>query len=57
VAVFAPAWVVNNSDQFVLGVFDTEQAAKDWSEQFLTAPFSSGPILIVPATRVTEDPA
>jgi hypothetical protein len=55
-AVFTPAWVVNNSDSFVLGIFDTEQAARNWSEQFLTSPVSQGPITIIPVTRVTEDP-
>jgi hypothetical protein len=54
-AVLTPAWVVNNNDQFVGGIFTTEAAATAFAEACL--PNGSTPVIIIPVTRVTEDPA
>lgn len=52
-AVLTPAWVVNNGDMFVGGIFATEEAAIAFAETSL--PYGV-PITIIPVTRVTEDP-
>lgn len=53
-AVFTPAWVVNDNDMFVGGIFATLEAA----EAFAAARLPNGgtPVSIIPVTRVTEDP-